>query len=177
MKKSLLSVLSTVVFFGASLLATQSVSAQTLQINSIGGTSTGTTGTSVRNWTHQGYNPLLAGTASPSATVTVMIDSVSVATTSSTTGAWQYKPTTMITPKSYEVALSSGSQSVLLTLSILEATSSATKGGATTSAVTYPATLPQPGSDDMLMLLAGGIFLVITGAYAAAHVTGYFSEE
>jgi len=177
MKKGLLSLAFSLVFLGASLSTSHDVFAAGLSVTSIGGVSTGGT---VTTWANEGYNPLLVGTASPSASISIDIDSVVASTMSATDGSWSYKPTTLSSAGSYEVALSSGSESVLFTLTIAQAASAATTAttsDATTSAVTTPTTLPQTGSDDILLLLAGGVFLMISGAYAGAHMLGYFSES
>lgn len=174
MKKGLLALAFSIVFFTASLASTAMVSAAALEVTSIGGISTGG---SLTTWTHEGFNPLLVGTASASASISIDIDSVVESTMSAADGSWSFKPTTLSSAGSYEVAISSGSQSVLFTLAIAEAQSSTASTTSTTSgSVAVPDELPQTGTDDILLLLAGGVFLVITGAYAGAHLLGYFSE-
>lgn len=174
MKKGLLAFAFSVVFFGAALAHTTVVSAAALGVTSIGGVSTGG---SLTTWTHEGYNPLLVGTASASASISIDIDSVVSSTMSAADGSWTFKPTSLSTVGSYEVAISSGSESVLFTLAIAQAqTSTASTTSTTSGSVAVPDELPQTGTDDILLLLAGGVFLVITGAYAGAHLLGYFSE-
>lgn len=174
MKKGLLSLVYAVVFLGVSHFFSNAVFAQSLGVTSIGGVSTGG---SITTWAHEGYNPLMVGTASPSASISIDIDSVVESTTSASDGSWQFQPTSLSTTGSYEVAISSGTESVLFTLTIAEAASSTAKGGATSSGtMEVPEELPQTGSDDILLILAGGVFLMITGAYAGAHMLGYFAE-
>lgn len=175
MKKGLLAAGSTVVFLAATVLSTAGVWAADLKVTSIGGVSTGT---SLTTWTHEGYNPLIVGTASASASVSIDINSVVESTMSAADGSWSFQPKTLSTVGSYEVAVTSGSQSVLFTLAIAQAQAQATASttSTTSGSVQIPDQLPQTGSDDMLLLLVGGVFLVLTGAYAGAHLLGYFSE-
>ena len=177
MKKYIQSIVFMMVATSVFLLAATAAHAQSLEVTSIGGISTGG---SLTTWTHEGYNPLIVGTASPSSTVTIDVDSVIAATASAgTDGSWQYQPTALNSYGSYEFAISAGSESVLFTLVLAEPSSSSStaKGGASTSgSVEVPEELPQSGSDDIVLLIAAGMFLIISGAYVGAHSLGYFSE-
>ena len=175
MKKGLLSLALSVALVGVSLFFGTTAHAQSLEVTSIGGIETGGT---ITTWTHEGYNPLFVGTASPSSAITIDIDSVVVSTASAADGSWLFKPTTLSTVGSYEVAVSQGSDSILFTLAIAQACSkSSTTTSTSSSTVTMPDELLQTGSDDLLLLVAGGLFLIVAGAYAGAHLMGYFSEE
>ena len=173
MKKVLLPIVIPVLFIALSFVFSTVARAAALEVTTIGGVSTGG---SLTTWAHEGYNPLLVGTASGSAVVSFDIDSVMASTTSAVDGSWQYQPTSLSTAGSYEVSISSGTESILFTLTVADPStdSATTKGGET---VEVPEELPQTGSDDILLILAGGMFLIITGLYAGAHFSGYFSEK
>ncbi len=132
-------------------LFSTTVAAQSLGITSIGGVPT--TGT-ITTWTHQGFNPVIVGTATPSAMVRIDIGSATSSTTAATSGAWSYQPTGLDAVGSYAFSVSSGGQSILFTLGI-SATASATPTPtpSSTASAELPATLPQTGSDDVVLLL------------------------
>ncbi len=169
MKKVLLpSILLLIVLFFPS-----SAFAQSIGITSIGGVPT--TG-NITTWTHQGFNPLLVGVATPSAVVRIDIGSATASTAAASTGAWQYKPTDLDALGSYSVSVSSGGQSMLFTLGIT-ATASATPTPASTASAQLPTELPKTGSDDIVLLFVGGAFLILTGSYTGAYLMGFFREE
>ena len=173
MKRYSLPIVIPVLFAIFSFVLPTAAFAQGLEVTTIGGISTGG---SLSTWAHEGYNPLLVGTASGSAIVSFDIDSVLASTTSAVDGSWQYQPTSVSTAGSYEVSISSGTESILFTLTVADPStdSATTKGG---ESIEIPEELPQTGSDDILLILAGGMFLIITGLYAGAHFAGYFSEK
>ena len=84
----------------------QQVHAATLTLDKIGVSDVA--GRTFSTWTYYGPNPLLTGNASPSSTVTVTIQGAAATTTSATTGAWSYQPTTMTADGADPITIASG---------------------------------------------------------------------
>lgn len=124
-------------------------------------------------------NPEMRGTTEASALVTVSIDGKQSLVQANSSGTWQFIPTTLTAAGSYDISLSSGTDTLAFTLQITTggtgtgtgtasagvggagATESASKGGASPSA--SPTTLPESGANDVWWLMAGGLFFLVSG--------------
>lgn len=159
--KHLLPVIIASLFFA---VVTQ-VSAATLVLEQIG-TSLYTTGATT--WTYYGTNPVLQGSASPSAVVSLTIDGVqNSSATADTSGDWSMNTTTLDSVGSYELNLNSGADNILFTLSIASSSSTAgTKGGTDSGDLVLPGELPATGSEDILLLLGIGGLMLTAGVSA-----------
>ena len=147
--------------------ATQ-VKAATLMIEKVGTTTVSTGATS---WTYYGANPVIQGSASPSAVVSMTVGGIQEASaTANTSGDWSITPTSLDSVGSYSLNFSSGTENALLTLNIASSSAgtNTTKGGSTSGELDLPETLPETGSEDIL------IFLVVGGIMLAAGVSSGF---
>lgn len=110
------------VFLSLFLLVIGKVWAYDLTLTAVGSQST--LGTDYSLVTYVGGVPSLVGTASPSAQVGVRINTVLNYTTASTSGVWQYVPTSL-NQGDNTVVIASGTQAITFTLRF-NATASAT---------------------------------------------------
>lgn len=159
------------VFCLALLLSVNVALAATLNLNSIGGVSTGT-GT-LTTFTTTRTNPTFLGTAAPDATVDIKIDDLTVAVTADTAGAWSYTPTAL-TEGAHSVEISSNLESLSFTLTVdADGTSGTSTSSATTtkggdSTASAQAQLPKSGAvENTMLVIAGGVALI--GAGLVAH--------
>lgn len=116
------------------LVCVKNVLAYDLTLTSVGVLSTLGINYSLVNYT--GAVPTLTGTASPSAEVGVKIQSLLKSTTASTSGIWQFVPTSLDTGDN-SIVISSGVQSISFTLRFNSTTS---------GTVATPAALPDESS-------------------------------
>lgn len=150
----------------ANTLWLPTAAAATLTLQSIGASTVG--GQRISSWTYTGTNPLLSGTADPSATVTITIDGVPATATADASGNWSYKPTTLATEGSYTVSIVSGDQTLAFTLAIGAYTGSTTTGTTATASATTKGgvmeELPVSGSvGETLQLIGIGLGLIGMG--------------
>ena len=135
------------------VIAPCSVKAAEFELTDIGASST--TGKSFSRWTYYGVNPEFSGTAASGAQVAITVDETEYTTNADTDGSWTWQPTTL-TEGSYQITVSSGSESKSFTLNISSAEdwngSTATSTAATT-ATSGADTLPETGSFDQTVLL------------------------
>ena len=143
-----------------SILLTKTVLAYDLTLTSVGVLSTLGTDYSVVNY--EGGIPTLTGTASPSAQVGVKIKTVLNYTTASTSGVWQFVPTTLDQGDN-SILITSGVQSISFTLRF-NATDAAEM--ATPAALPDESTLPGAGVwEYFIPAFAAGIGVYILGRY------------
>ncbi len=164
-------------FFVATIIAVftaQPVHAQTLTIDSIGNASTN--GQTFTSWTYIGANPVLKGTASPSALVNVKIENITYATNATTEGEWQYQPTTMSAVGAYSVQVSSLTETILFTLNIATASSASATPSPVATQPAMPDTLPESGSSTLFYVVGIGLFSIAIGV-AARMTLAHNSNE
>ncbi len=165
--------------FCLSFASVQVAQAATLNVETIGGISVGTVVPTI--WSHAGSNPIIAGSASPSATVQVSIDGTAYSTYADTLGDWSYTPTTLAANGGYEMVVTSGIENLIFTLNI---TGVGVGGGATstTSATVatqpaLPTALPSSGSSSAVFFILAGVILFGVGAVSYVTFPAYFDEE
>ncbi len=132
-----------------------------LAVTSIGNLDT-SSGTFYNAWWYTQENPILSGTAAPSASVSVSIDGVAATTTANTLGTWSYTPTTLITGN-HTVLITSGTETVSFSIEIgSEAgTASVTTIPLNTSTSSGTTTLPDSGVGIFTILAAAGGMLAL----------------
>lgn len=161
------------------LLFTTQVRAATLSVETIGGISVGTVVPT--SWTHTGINPVIAGSASPSASVQVSIDSAPYTVVANSLGDWSYVPTTLTSNRAYEIVVTSGIENLIFTLNLSGAstTTSTTSAATSTSSSqpTLPVALPSSGSSGALVFGVIGFLLIGVGAVSYAKLPQYMEEE
>ena len=128
--------------------------AATLKINTIGtvDVSSLSLGSTLKTYTYAGGTFELAGIASPSASVSIVIDDVTKTATSDTLGAWS-SLISSLTTGAHSVTVSSGVESLDFTLTIGSASASATSSSTTTSSSSTTTTLPASGSIETTILV------------------------
>lgn len=167
--------------FVLSFALATTVRAATLSVKTIGGMSVGTVVPT--SWTHSGANPIITGSASPSATVQISIEDVPYTTAANALGDWSFTPTTITTNGAYEMVVSSGIENLIFTLNI---TGVGVGGGASTASATastssgqptLPTALPSTGSPAVISAVVLGLLSLGAGAIAYAKLPGYLEEE
>jgi hypothetical protein len=156
----LVKILTAVAVFSTALLQlAQPVQAATLQLNSIG--SSVTTGKTFSTWTYTRENPVFMGTAGPSATVTVTLNSAANTVTADAAGAWTFTPTTLL-EGSHTVAIASDAETINFTLVISPTGSSSTTASDSTAT---GSTASDSAATDLPVTggLSTTLFLVIAG--------------
>lgn len=142
------------------ILFSKNVWAYDLTLTSVGPLSTLGTNYSVVNYS--GGIPTLVGTASPSAQVGIKIKELLKYTTASTSGIWQFVPTTLGQGDNL-IVVSSGVQTVSFTLRF-NATAAATV--ATPTALPDESTLPGTGVwEYYIPVIAAGLGVYLLGSY------------
>jgi|WetSurMetagenome_2_1015567.scaffolds.fasta_scaffold26493_2 hypothetical protein len=148
------------IFLGL-FIFTKPVWAYDLTLTSVGPLSTLGTSYSLVNYT--GGVPTLTGTASPSASVGININTVLSYTTASVSGVWQYVPSAL-NQGDNTIVLSSGTQSITFTLRFNATTSGTTT--ATPAAIPDEASLPKTGVwEYYLPAIAAGLGVLCVGRY------------
>jgi len=155
------------------MLSAQAVHAQTLSITKIG--TSNTEGQTFTTWTYAGVNPLMSGTASPSATVSITVQNSTFNTTATSLGTWSYQPTSLTVAGSYPVQIKSLSETILFTLNLAAsgATPSATP---VASQPAMPDSLPETGSSGFVTLLGAGATLLAIGFATKLSIQHAFEE-
>jgi hypothetical protein len=146
-----------------SILFAKTVWGYDLTLTSVGVLSTLGTNYSVVNY--EGGIPMLTGTASPSAEVGVKINTLLNSTIASTSGVWQFTPTTLDQGDNL-VLITSGEQSLSFTL----------RFNATASAVVATSAASVDGSS----LLSVGVWEYYIPAFAAGigvYILGRFGKK
>lgn len=158
MKRALLSLAVTLLFFGYS-----SASAAAVTLDSIGVSSVG--GRRISSWTYQGKNPVFKGTTDPSGSVILTIDGSDNTVTADAAGAWTFAPTSLATTGTYPITIVSGTDTLTFTLDLTVSSTSTTAATSTTSGeLVLPDELPQTGSFQQTAVLIGsGLGLMLTG--------------
>lgn len=155
-KRSLPLFIAFVLFF----VSFSGVKAQSLQLNGIGTSST--EDKTFTTWTYVGENPTLAGEASPSAEITVQIDSDSSVVFADSSGVWIYTTSTLL-EGDHDISILSDSEIIQFTLSIVagEAAGVGGSGDDASGSVDLPTELPQTGAfDQMLLLIISGLVMI-----------------
>lgn len=160
---------------GCLLVAVARVHAAVLRVEKIG--SDNVAGKTFASWTHYGLNPMLIGTATPSASVIVSINGTSTATAASEDGTWTLPPKlsgagSMSQYGVYEISISSGIENILFSLTLASASGSntndsTTKGGVSTQS--SATSLPQSGFSDLFVFTGVGV-LFLASAVASRYV-------
>ncbi len=170
--RNILPILLGTLLFALVTFVAGSVKAATLELEKIG---TANFSPGATTWTYYGTNPIFQGTASPSAAVSLSVNSAAEASaTADTAGNWSLTPTSLSMVGSYNILISSGAENVAFTLNIAsattttDATASATPVGTTSGNIDYPETLPETGSHDLLLLFGLGGVLLIAGIASGA---------
>mgnify|MGYP003592353628 CR=1 FL=1 len=167
MKKFFASLPLSLLAFAISLFLAVPAFAATLSITRIGTTDVSSLGlgTTLKNYTYAGTTFEMAGTASPSSTVSIVVDDVTRTATADTTGAWSDLLSSILVG-SHAVKVTSGTSSLSFTLNISSAsatttatTSSTTTATASSVAATTKGGLPVSGGveDTMLVLAAAAL--------------------
>jgi hypothetical protein len=166
MKKFFASLPLSLLAFAISLFLAVPAFAATLSITRIGTTDVSSLGlgTTLKNYTYAGTTFEMAGTASPSSTVSIVVDDVTRTATADTTGAWSDLLSSILVG-SHAVKVTSGTSSLSFTLNISSASattatpSSTTTATASSVAATTKGGLPVSGGveDTMLVLAAAAL--------------------
>ncbi len=152
----------------ASFLLAKTVLAYDLTLTSVGVLSTLGTNYNVVNY--QGGIPMFVGTASPSAQVGVKIKTLLNYTTASTSGVWQYVPTTLDQGDNL-VVITSGVQSISFTLRF---NATAASEMATPAALPDESTLPGAGVwEYYIPALAAGLGVFFLGKYGKKRMQNW----
>lgn len=143
-----------------SLAMASKVLAASLSITKVGTTDVSNLGlgSTLKTYTYTGGTFELAGLASPSATVSVIVDDVTQTATANATGVWT-ELISSLTMGSHEVALTSNSESLSFTLNIATASSQTATATPTVTVATVSSTstLAAAGS-------VGNTFIVFSAA-------------
>ncbi len=119
-----------VFFLLAFSLTASSALAATLKLTRIGASST--EGQTFRTWYYQGLNPLLQGTTTPEAQVSITLNSANNKVTADETGDWSFQPTTLIAGQ-HDVTIGSDGQQIAFTLTIDDGTASSSASTSSTT--------------------------------------------
>lgn len=148
MKKLLSAFLLPALILSLSLLTVRQVLAAGFAITRIGTIDVSNLGlgSTLKSYSYTGGTFELAGTASPAATVSIIIDDVTQTTTTDSTGKWT-ELISSLTLGSHNLSLTSGGEALDFTLNIASATATPTTSTtATTTSATSSSTLPAAGS-------------------------------
>lgn len=152
---------------GMFLLSVSVVSAQT---STFAVTSIGTIDTSdgvLSSYTYTSENPVIEGTAEELADVLVVIDGVEDSVTADDVGVWSYSPADLLDGGSYEIEITSGTESESFTLTINATSVGGTDEDLTTTKGGEP-TLPDSGIEDYTYILVGVGLVGLLGAAIVA---------
>lgn len=144
------------------------VMAATLQLTSIG--SVNTAGYTYSAWWYTSANPVLKGTAAPSAQVTITIDSSAQTITADTTGNWTYVPTTLIAGD-HQIVIASAGEQYSFTLHIGSDVPTSTGSASVSTYSAVPSDLPVSGVAEVtigLVAVAGILIFASTKLYRMA---------
>lgn len=144
------------------------VLAATLQLTSIG--SVNTAGYTYSAWWYTSANPVLKGTAAPSAQVTITIDSSAQTITADTTGNWTYVPTTL-TAGDHQIIIASSGEQYSFTLHIGSDVPTSTGSASVSTYSSVPNDLPVSGVAEVtigLVAVAGALIFASTKLYRMA---------